>query len=545
MTAKQFKSHQDAWVALAAGIEKVADAVGSTLGPNGNNVVLEKKWGSPTITNDGVTIAKEVELEDPFENMGAQLIKEIASKTNDGAGDGTTTATVLGHAIFKQGLKAIVAGHNSFKIKRGIDAAVADAVEEIKKRSKPVNTKSAKQQVATISGNNDEEIGKLIADAMEKVGNDGVITVEESKGINTELEVVEGMQFDKGYVSPYMVTDKERMVAEFDNPLILITDKKISAIKEILPVLEKVAQASKPLIIIAEDVDGEALSTLVVNKLRGALQVLAVKAPGFGDRRKEMLKDLAVLVGAEPILSELGRSLEDVTLEDLGTADKVKSDKDNTTVVQGKGKKADIEARVAQIRNEIANTDSSYDKEKLQERLARLSGGVAVIRVGSATETELKEKKFRVEDALAATRAAVEDGIVIGGGMILLLVQKVLHKKLGSLEQDDFRVGYKIVADALNDPLRIIATNSGQEAAVILAKAKEQTSETVGYNALNNVFEDLYEAGVIDPAKVTILALQHAGSIVGLMLTTSVLMADKPEEVKAAAPAGGPGDMPY
>jgi chaperonin GroEL len=545
MTAKQFKSNQEAWVALANGIEKVATAVGSTLGPNGNNVVLEKKWGSPTITNDGVTIAKEVELEDPFENMGAQLLKEIASKTNDGAGDGTTTATVLGHAIFKQGLKAIVAGHNSFRIKRGIDAAIVDAVAEIKKRSKPVNTKSAKQQVATISGNNDEEIGKLIADAMEKVGNDGVITVEESKGINTELEVVEGMQFDKGYVSPYMVTDKERMIAEFDNPFILITDKKISSIKEILPVLEKVAQASKPLVIVAEDVDGEALSTLVVNKLRGALNVLAVKAPGFGDRRKEMLKDLAALVGADPVLSELGRSLEDVTLDDLGTADKVKSDKDNTTIVQGKGQKSDIESRIAQIRNEISNTDSSYDKEKLQERLARLSGGVAVIRVGSATETELKEKKFRVEDALAATRAAVEDGIVIGGGMILLLVQKSLNKKLATLDQDDFRVGYKIVAEALNDPLRIIATNSGQEAAVILSKAKEQADENVGYNALTNVFEDLYEAGVIDPAKVTILALQHAGSIVGLMLTTSVLMADKPEEVKAAAPAGGPGDMPY
>jgi chaperonin GroEL len=544
MSAKQFKSDQEAWVALAEGIEKVAQAVGSTLGPNGNNVVLEKKWGSPVITNDGVTIAKEVELEDPFENMGAQLIKEIASKTNDGAGDGTTTATVLGRAIFKQGLKAIVAGHNPVKIKQGISSAVADAVEEIKQRSQAVKTKEAKQQVATISGNNDEEIGQLIADAMEKVGNDGVITVEESKGMKTELEVVEGMQFDKGYVSPYMVTDKERMVAEFDNPFILVTDKKISAIKDILPVLEKVAQASRPLVIIAEDVDGEALSTLVVNKLRGALNVLAVKAPGFGDRRKEMLKDIATLVGAQAVLSELGQSLEDVTIEDLGSADKVKADKENTTIVQGKGQKSEITDRIAQIRYEIDNTDSSYDKEKLQERLARLSGGVAVLRIGAATETEQKEKKFRVEDALAATKAAVEDGIVIGGGMILLLVQKSLNKKLETQDHDDVRVGYKIVADALNDPLSIIAANSGQEPAVILAEAKNQTDENVGYNARKGQFENLFEAGVVDPAKVTILALQNAGSIVGLILTTSVLMADKPEDKKEVA-AGGHPEMPY
>ena len=375
---------------------------------------------------------------------------------------------------------------------------------------------------------------------MEKVGNDGVITVEESKGMKTELEVVEGMQFDKGYVSPYMVTDKERMVAEFDNPFILVTDKKISAIKDILPVLEKVAQASRPLVIIAEDVDGEALSTLVVNKLRGALNVLAVKAPGFGDRRKEMLKDIATLVGAQAVLSELGQSLEDVTIEDLGSADKVKADKENTTIVQGKGQKSEITDRIAQIRYEIDNTDSSYDKEKLQERLARLSGGVAVLRIGAATETEQKEKKFRVEDALAATKAAVEDGIVIGGGMILLLVQKALNKKLETQDHADVRVGYKIVADALNDPLSIIAANSGQEPAVILAEAKNQTDENVGYNARKGQFENLFEAGVVDPAKVTILALQNAGSIVGLILTTSVLMADKPEDKKEVAAGGHP-----
>lgn len=527
MSAKQFKSGQKAWEALSEGIAKVSRAVGSTLGPNGNNVVLEKKWGSPTITNDGVTIAKEIELEDPFENMGAQLIKEIASKTNDVAGDGTTTATILGHAIFKEGIKAILAGHNSIKIKKGIEEAVKDAVEELKKHSKSVDSKEATSQVATISANNDSEIGTLIADAMEKVGKDGVVTVEESKGIETSLEVVEGMQFDKGFASPYMITDKDRMVAEFDDPYILITDKKISAIKDILPILEKVAQASKPLVIIAEDVEGEALATLVVNKLRGTLNVLAIKAPGFGDRRKAMLEDIAVLTGGEVISEDKGATLEAVELSQLGSASKVKSDKENTTIIEGKGKSEDIKARVDQIKKEIDATDSSYDKEKLQERLARLSGGVAVIRVGSATETELKEKKFRVEDALSATRAAVEEGIVPGGGSILLLAQKALEEKIQSKEHDDYRVGYRIVLNSLEIPVKTIAENSDQEPAIIVDRVK-QSEPNFGYNAMTGEMIDMFKAGIVDPTKVTRSALQNAASVVGLLLTTSVLVADKP-----------------
>lgn len=540
MGAKIIKKEQEAWDALAKGIEQVAEAVGSTLGPNGNNVVLEKKWGSPTITNDGVTIAKEIELENPYENMGAQLLKEIASKTNDVAGDGTTTATILGNAIFKEGLKAIAAGHNPIRIKKGIKKAVQDAVQEIEAYAKPVNSQESIEQVATISANNDEEIGKLIAKAMEKVGKDGVITVEESKGIETSLDIVEGMQFDKGFVSPYMVTDKERMVAEFDDAYILITDKKISAIKDILPTLEKVAQASKPFVIIAEDIDGEALATLVVNKLRGTLNVLAIKAPGFGDRRKAMLEDIATVTGGELITEDKGMSLESVELSQLGQASKVKADKDNTTIVEGKGDQAKIKSRIEEIKREIQNTDSSYDKEKLQERLAKLSGGVAVIKVGSATETELKEKKYRVEDALSATRAAVEEGIVPGGGTIMILAQKKLEKSIEKLEHNDFRVGYKIVIKSLSIPVRTIASNSDEEPAVIVEQVKNAKDGT-GYNAQTGKMGDMFELGIVDPAKVTRYALQNASSIVGLLLTTSVLIADKPEDEKEAAPAGAPG----
>ena len=546
MAAKIIKREQEAWDALSKGIEQVADAVGSTLGPNGNNVVLEKKWGSPTITNDGVTIAKDIELENPYENMGAQLLKEIASKTNDVAGDGTTTATILGNAIFKEGLKAIAAGHNPIQIKKGIEKAVEDAVEEIKSYSKPVNSNEATEQVATISANNDSEIGQLIANAMEKVGKDGVITVEESKGIETSLDIVEGMQFDKGFVSPYMVTDKERMVAEFDDAYILITDKKISAIKDILPTLEKVAQASKPLVILAEDIDGEALATLVVNKLRGTLNVLAIKAPGFGDRRKAMLEDIAIVTGAEVITEDKGMSLEAVEIEQLGQSAKVKADKDNTTIVEGKGEQAKIKGRIEEIKREIQNTESSYDKEKLQERLAKLSGGVAVIKVGSATETELKEKKYRVEDALSATRAAVEEGIVPGGGTITILAQKKLTQNIQSQDHNDARVGYNIVLKALSIPLKTIAANSDEEPAVIVENVKN-SKDGIGYNAQTGQLEDMFKAGIVDPAKVTRYALQNAASIVGLLLTTSVLIAEKPEDEKesaaAAAGAAGMGGM--
>ncbi|MGK0180551.1 MAG: chaperonin GroEL [Nitrospinales bacterium] len=544
--AKQLKYNEEAWRALSEGIKKVSDAVGSTLGPNGNNVVLEKKWGSPTITNDGVTIAKEIELEDPFENMGAQLIKEIASKTNDVAGDGTTTATILGQAIFKEGLKNVVAGANSIQVKKGIETAVAVIIEGLKKSSTPIETKEAISQVATISANNDEEIGNLIADAMEKVGNDGVITVEESKGIETELEVVEGMQFDKGYASPYMITNKDQMVAEYENPYILLTDKKISAIKDLLPILEKVVQAGKPLVIIAEDLEGEALATLVVNKLRGTVNCLAVKAPGFGDRRKAMLEDIAILTGGELISEERGLSLETVELNQLGQAAKVKSDKDTTTIVSGAGDSDKIKERVNEIRNEIANSDSSYDQEKLQERLAKLSGGVALIRVGAATETELKEKKHRVEDALSATRSAVDEGIVAGGGTALINLIPELDSILAQATGDQ-KVGISIVQKALEIPLRQIASNSGQEASIIVEKIKT-AKPGVGYNARTGEFVNMIEAGVVDPSKVTRSALQNAASIVSLLLTTDVLIADKPEE-KSGAPAmpdmgGMGGGMP-
>jgi chaperonin GroEL len=542
MTAKEMKYNEDAWKALSEGIRKVAEAVGTTLGPNGNNVVLEKKWGSPTITNDGVTIAKEIELPDPFENMGAQLLKEVASKTNDVAGDGTTTATILGHAIFKEGLKNVAAGANPIQIKKGIEKAVKIVVAGLNASSKAIVTKEAIAQVATISANNDEEIGNLIADAMEKVGKDGVITVEESKGIDTELDVVEGMQFDKGYASPYMITNKDRMEAAYDNPYILITDKKITSIKELLPILEKCVQQNKALVIISEDIEGEALATIVVNKLRGTVNCLAVKAPGFGDRRKAMLEDIAVLTGAEVISDEKGLSLETVEVSQLGQAAKVKSDKDSTTIVQGKGEDASIKTRIEEIKNEISKSDSSYDKEKLQERLAKLSGGVAVIKVGATTETELKEKKHRVEDALSATRAAVEEGIVVGGGTALIRQIPALEKEIANIEGDQ-KAGFRIVLKALEVPLRKIASNSDVDASVVVDKVKNSANE-IGFNARTGVYEDLIKAGVIDPCKVTKSALQNAASVVGLLLTTNVLIADKVDEkADAAAAMAGMGGM--
>ncbi len=546
--AKQLKYSEDAWRSLAEGIRKVSEAVGSTLGPNGNNVVLEKKWGSPTITNDGVTIAKEIELEDPFENMGAQLLKEVASKTNDVAGDGTTTATILGNAIFKEGLKNVVAGANPIQLKKGIEKAVKVVVEGIKANSQPVNTKEAIAQVASISANNDDTIGNLIADAMDKVGKDGVITVEESKGIETELEFAEGMQFDKGYASPYMITDKERMEASLDNPFILITDKKISAIKDLLPILEKVVQTGRGLVIIAEDLEGEALATIVVNKLRGTVNCVAIKAPGFGDRRKAMLEDIAILTGGEVISEERGYTLENAELTQLGQAAKVKADKENTTIVQGKGDHAKIAERVQEIRREIENSDSSYDKEKLQERLAKLAGGVAIIRVGATTETELKERKYRVEDALSATRAAVEEGIVAGGGTAFVNLIPALQKAIAT-ETGDVRLGMVIVSKALEVPLRLIAENSGEEPSVVVDKVKN-SQPGIGFNARTGEYVDMVKAGVVDPSKVTRSALQNAASIVGLLLTTDVLVADKPEEKKDGGPAGmggmgGMGGMDY
>lgn len=543
MGAKQLKYSDEAWRALAEGIRKVSDAVGSTLGPNGNNVVLEKKWGSPTITNDGVTIAKEIELEDPFENMGAQLLKEVASKTNDIAGDGTTTATVLGAAIFREGLKNVVAGANPIFLKKGIEKSVKVIVEGLRSNSQKIETKEAIAQVASISANNDEEIGELIAEAMDKVGKDGVITVEESKGTETELDLVEGMQIDKGYLSPYMITDKDRMEASLDEAYILVTDKKISAIKDLLPVLEKVVQSGRGLVIIAEDIEGEALATLVVNRLRGTINCLAIKAPGFGDRRKAMLEDIAILTGAEVISEDKGLTLESVTLEQLGRAAKVKATKESTTIVQGKGTQDRIQGRVAEIRKEIELSDSSYDKEKLQERLAKLSGGVAVIKVGAATETELKEKKYRVEDALSATRAAVEEGIVAGGGTALINLIPSLETAIQS-ETGDIKIGMQLVVRALEIPLRQIASNSGVEASVVIDKVKNSPIGT-GFNARTGQYEDMIKAGVVDPSKVTRTALQNAASVVSLLLTTDVLIADKPEEKKEVAAPAGMGGMDY
>ena len=536
--AKQILFNEEARRSLERGVDALADAVKVTLGPKGRNVVLDKKFGAPTITNDGVTIARDIELEDPFENMGAQLVKEVATKTNDVAGDGTTTATLLAQAMIHEGMKNVAAGANPMILKKGIRSAVDALVEALKKDSKKVVTKSAKAQVASISAG-DEEIGGLIADAMEKVGDDGVITVEESKTMETHLETVEGMQFDRGYISPYMATDAEKMEAVMSNPLVLITDRKINVIQDIMPVLEKVVQAGRELLIIAEDVEGEALATLVVNKLRGTFKAVAVKAPGFGDRRKAMLQDIAILTGATVISEEMGRKLDSTTMEDLGSAGQVRVSKELTTIVDGGGKKAEIKARVEQIKAQIPDTTSQFDKEKLQERLANLAGGVAVIKVGAATEVELKDKKLRLEDALNATRAAVEEGIVPGGGTALLEAQTVLDKIKAV---GDEKTGVMIVRRAIEEPVRQIAINSGLEGAVIVDKVKH-SKKGVGFDALNEKYVDMIEAGIVDPTKVTRSALQNAASIAAMVLTTETLVADKPEE-KSAMPPMPAGGMP-
>ena len=542
MAAKQLEFNTEARARLKRGVDQLAEAVKVTLGPKGRNVVIDKKFGNPTVTKDGVTVAKEIELEDPIENMGAQMVKEVATKTSDLAGDGTTTATVLAQAIFREGLKSVTAGSNPMALKRGIDRAVETVVEELKKMS--VSTAGRKEiaQVGAISANNDKEIGNLIAEAMEKVGKDGVITVEEAKGLETTLETVDGMQFDRGYLSPYFITDPEKMEAVLEDAYILIHDKKISSMKDLLPILEKVAQAGRPLLIIAEDVEGEALATLVVNKLRGTLKVCAVKAPGFGDRRKEMLIDISVLSGAPQVISEeMGLKLENATLNDLGTAKRIVVDKDNTTIVGGKGKHEAIQGRIKEIKAAIEKSTSDYDKEKLQERLAKLAGGVAVINVGAATETAMKEKKARVEDALHATRAAVEEGIVPGGGVALLYCQRALDKVKGS--DEDEKIGVDIVRRALEDPMRMIAQNAGAEASIVVGKVKESKEKNFGYNAQTDAFEDLVAAGVIDPTKVTRTALQNAASIAALLLTTECVVVEKKEKEKAPAMPGGGGGM--
>ncbi len=543
MSAKELRFSGEARSAILNGVNTLADAVKVTLGPKGRNVVIEKSFGAPNVTKDGVTVAKEIELSDKFENMGAQMVREVASKTNDDAGDGTTTATVLAQAIYREGAKIVAAGHNPMELKRGIDKAVELVIAELKKISKPIKDQKEVAQVGTISANNDPTIGKIIAEAMEKVGKEGVITVEESKTAETTLDVVEGMQFDRGYLSPYFVTNAEKMEVALENPFILIYDKKISSMKDLLPLLEKVVQRSKPLLIVAEEVDGEALATLVVNKLRGTLQVAAVKAPGFGDRRKEMMQDLATLTGGTVISEEMGHKLEAARLEDLGSAKKVTIDKDNSTIVDGAGKKADVEARVKTIRGQIEETTSDYDREKLQERLAKLVGGVAVINVGAATEVEMKEKKARVEDALNATRAAVEEGIVPGGGTALLRAAKALEGVKGlSGEQ---QAGFSIIRRALEEPLRQIAGNAGYEGSIVVDKVFNNATPAWGFNALTEKYEDLIAAGVIDPSKVARCALQNASSVASLMLTTETLIAEKPKKESAAAgPMGGaPGGM--
>ncbi len=536
MSAKELLFDQRARDAILKGVNTLADAVKVTLGPKGRNVVIEKSFGSPTITKDGVTVAKEIELENKFENMGAQMVKEVASKTSDVAGDGTTTATVLAQAMYREGSKLVAAGHNPMELKRGIEKAVDAVTAELKKLSKPTKDHKEIAQVGIISANGDTTIGNIIAEAMEKVGKEGVITVEEAKGLETTLEVVEGMQFDRGYLSPYFVTDAERMVANLDDAYILIHEKKISNMKDLLPVLEQVARGGKPLLIVAEEVEGEALATLVVNKLRGTLHVCAVKAPGFGDRRKAMLEDIAILTGGKMIAEELGLKLEQVNLKDLGRAKKLTIDKDNTTIVDGAGKKADIEARVKVIRAQIEETTSDYDKEKLQERLAKLVGGVAVINVGAATETEMKEKKARVEDALHATRAAVEEGIVPGGGVAYLRCMKSLDK----IEVDGGdKSGVDLVRRALEEPLRQIVENGGWEGSIIVNKVKESKEAAFGFNAATGEFEDLVKAGVIDPTKVSRTALQNASSVASLMLTTMAMIAEKPKEEPPPMPGGG------
>jgi chaperonin GroEL len=538
--AKQITYGDESRQAVLRGVNRLADAVKVTLGPKGRNVVLDKKFGSPVITKDGVTVAKEIELKDALENMGAQMVREVASKTSDVAGDGTTTATVLAQAIYREGIKNVTAGANPMEVKRGIEKAVGAVTEELKKLSKPVKGNMI-AQVGTISANNDETIGKIIAEAMEKVGKDGVITVEEARTLETSLEVVEGMQFDRGYLSPYFVTDPERMEAVLENPLVLIHEKKISSMKDLLPVLEQVAKLGRPLVIIAEDVDGEALATLVVNKLRGTLQVAAVKAPGYGDRRKAMLEDIAILSGGKAITEDLGIKLENIKLDDLGKAKKIVIDKDNTTIVEGGGKSKDIEGRVKQIRTQVEETTSDYDREKLQERLAKLVGGVAIIRVGAATETEMKEKKARVEDAMHATKAAVEEGIVPGGGVALLRSIDAVEKCAKDLSGDE-KIGARIVIRALEEPTRQIVANSGAEGSVVINELKAKGGN-YGYNANAERVEDMLKAGIIDPTKVTKNALQNAASVAGLMLTTEALVSEIKEREKAPAGGGMPGGM--
>ncbi|HZM62180.1 MAG TPA: chaperonin GroEL [Vicinamibacterales bacterium] len=540
--AKQIIYGEQSRQAILRGVNALADAVKVTLGPKGRNVVLDKKFGSPTITKDGVTVAKEIDLKDPLENMGAQMVREVASKTSDTAGDGTTTATVLAQAIYREGARNVVAGANPMELKRGIEKAVEVIVEEVKKMSRPVSGNMV-AQVGTISANSDATIGKIIAEAMDKVGKDGVITVEEAKTLETSLDVVEGMQFDRGYLSAYFVTDAERMEVVLENPVILIHEKKISSMKDLLPVLEQVARLGRPLLIIAEDIEGEALATLVVNKLRGTLQAAAVKAPGFGDRRKAMLEDIAILTGGRAITEDLGIKLESIKIDDLGKAKKITIDKDNTTIVEGAGSSQSIEGRVKQIRAQVEDTTSDYDREKLQERLAKLVGGVAVIKVGAATETEMKEKKARVEDAMHATKAAVEEGIVPGGGVALLRASKALEKL--KLEGDQ-AVGLQIIKRAIEEPMRWIAMNAGQEGSIVVSKVKEMKSPDEGFNAATEVYEDLVKAGVIDPAKVVRSALQNASSIASLLLTTEALVSEIPEEKKESGGGhshGGPGGM--
>ena len=543
MPAKQLKYDNEARQAVLQGVQKLACAVKTTLGPGGRNVVIDKKFGAPHITKDGVSVAKEIELPDPFENMGAQMLREVASKTNDTAGDGTTTAVLLGEAIYREGLKNVTAGANPMTLKRGIDRATAVVTEQLAKLSKPVKNHTAIAQVATISANGDTEIGGKIAEAMEKVGKDGTITVEESKTMETTLDVVEGMQFDKGYLSPYFVTNPESMEAVLENAYILIHDKKISSLQDLLPVLQGIAKTGKPLLIIAEDVDGEALATLVVNRLRGTLNICAVKAPGFGDRRKAMLQDIAILTGGKVISEEVGLKLDSVKLEDLGQASRVTIDKDNTTIVEGKGKTADIQARVVDIKHQIEKTTPDYDREKLQERLAKLAGGVAVIHVGAATEIEMKEKKDRIDDALHATRAAVEEGIVPGGGVALLRCRKALKKAIDAAEGDE-KVGMQIIYNCAEAPIRQIVENAGrQEAALVVSKVEDATDGN-GYNAATDAYVDMIADGIVDPAKVTRLALQNAASVAGLLLTTECMITEIPEEKKpVAAPAGGMDGM--
>jgi chaperonin GroEL len=539
MAAKELHFNTDARSALKRGVDQLAEAVKVTLGPKGRNVVIDKKFGAPTVTKDGVTVAKEIELSDPMENMGAQMVKEVATKTSDNAGDGTTTATVLAQAIFREGLKNVTAGANPMALKRGIEKAVAAVVEELKRISIPTAGRKEIAQVGSISANNDKEIGELIAEAMEKVGKDGVITVEEAKGLETTLETVEGMQFDRGYVSPYFVTDPEKMEAVLEDGLILIHDKKISSMKDLLPVLEKVAQIGRPLLIIAEDVEGEALATLVVNKLRGTLRVCAVKAPGFGDRRKAMLQDIAVLTGGQVISEEVGFKLENAVVTDLGRAKRIVVDKDNTTLIDGAGDDQKIQGRIKEIRVAIDNSTSDYDKEKLQERLAKLAGGVAVINVGAATEAEMKEKKARVEDALHATRAAVEEGIVPGGGVALVRAQRALTNV--KTDEADEQIGVTIIRRAIEEPLRMIVQNAGAEPSIVLERVRASKDEAYGYNALTDNYENLVQAGVIDPTKVARTALQNAASIAGLLLTTEALVVEKKEDKPAPAAPGGGG----